>query len=311
MAYQNLPRFNPNYGNRYGFRQKPIPPIAEPGVGSATSSALASASDTRLNDYSGTSAESSPSQTVDHGDNNDNNQGPGTTLSGNPMEQSIPASYASPTEAWQYGKSAYDSGYYGSVGDAARANQAGNLKARGALQGFLAAGPTGEKKAPGTLGYIGTKLDQWAHGGAPQYDMTNIYSSLDSLSKDGGDGLGSLYSTDIENNSSGYFGDTTFEQQTVSDLDAAKTFGDYGAVPTVQQLQGPEIFHDPADDIATQVAEQQANYDHYQDNSSDDNHGQTDGSQTGGETSHAGGYGGYADDTAATNNDSGGGGGGK
>ena len=64
MAYQNLPRYNPNYGNRYGFRQRHIPPVGEPGVGSSTKETLASASDTRMNDYSGTSAEDM-GQTVD------------------------------------------------------------------------------------------------------------------------------------------------------------------------------------------------------------------------------------------------------
>ena len=86
-------------------------------------------------------------------------------------------------------------------------------------------------------------------------------------------------------------------------------FGD--TAPTVQQQTGPEVFHSLTPDPVAQVQEQQANYDFYQDNSSDDNSGQTDGTQTGGETSHAGGYGGFADDTAATNSDSGGGGGGK
>ena len=66
MGYQDIPRFSPSYGNRYGFRQKPAPstvPFNQPVPDSPT----ASSSETRLNDYSGTSAESE-GQTIDQGD---------------------------------------------------------------------------------------------------------------------------------------------------------------------------------------------------------------------------------------------------
>ena len=56
---------------------------------------LASASDTRINDYSGTSAEdrSGPDQSID--DNNDSNTGPGTRSDGSVPETNAPPSYAS------------------------------------------------------------------------------------------------------------------------------------------------------------------------------------------------------------------------
>ena len=283
----------------YGFRPKqrpqyqsadavvnPVDPRVPRPIGSppAPTSPLASASDTRINDYSGTSAEG-------EGESFNN----GTT-------DSNQASYASQQEAIDYGTSGLEHGYYGTVQDAAAANRAGNKNATQTLQGFLGKGPTGYKSAPGTLGFLGTKANEAIHGGR-QYDYSNIDRSLSSLSE-----TGDLYSTD---NSSGYAGNTLGQQQNISDLDASRTFGSFGEAPTVQQQTGPEVFHSLTPDPVAQVQEQQANYDFYQDNSSDDNSGQTDGTQTGGETSHAGGYGGFADDTAATNSDSGGGGGGK
>ena len=290
MAYGSIPRFEPAYGNRYGFRQRvfapatsgvdqPIPqsPVAPP-----------PAQPTAQPYHSGPSAEGI--------DNNDSVQGPGSTLDGSPVPEVNAPHYASQHEALAYGRSAFDNGYYGTVQDAAAANLRGNTNATGTLQGFVGSGPTGRVQAPGTLGFIGTHIADAAHGG-PRYDNRNITDSLRSLS-DSGD----LYNND---NSSGYFGNDLHTQQTVSDVDATNTFGDWS---TVADRGGPEIFHDSLDTQEVQQAEQQANYDHYQDNSSDDNHGQTDGTQTGGETSHAGGYGGYADDTASGG---GGGGGGK
>ncbi|MCH9736775.1 MAG: hypothetical protein K0U78_19865 [Actinomycetia bacterium] len=249
---------------------------------------LSSASNTRMNDYSGTSAENEDS-------------GPGSSFKNGGTDPAM-AHYASQEEALQYGKAGWDNGYYGTVQDAAAASKKGNAAATGTLQGFLSAGPSGLKSAPGTFGFLGTQLDRGLNGGK-QYDTRNISDSLSSLSESG-----DLYNND---NSSGYFGDSIQQQQTISDVDATNTWGNVEGKQTLQQMQGPEIFHSLTPDPVQQVAEQQANYDHYQDNSSDDNHGQTDGSQTGAETSHAGGYGGYADDTAATNSDSGGGGGGK
>ena len=283
----------------YGFRPKdrpqyqstdavvnPVDPRIPRSAGAppVPTSPLASGTDTRINDYSGTSAE-----------------GEGSSISSGGPDANH-ASYASQQEAIDYGLSGLEHGYYGTVQDAAAANRAGNKNATNTLTGFLSKGPTGYKSAPGLLGFAATQANQAIHGGR-QYDFTNIDNSLSSLSE-----TGDLYSTD---NSSGYTGDSLSDQQNISDLDASRTYGSFGAAPTVQQQQGPEIFHSLTPDPVAQVQEQQANYDHYQDNSSDDNHGQTDGTQTGGETSHAGGYGGYADDTAATNSDSGGGGGGK
>ena len=66
MAYQDIPRFSPNYGNRYGFRQQPAPSVS-PFNQPVPQSPTASSSDTRINDYSGTSAET-PGQTLDQGD---------------------------------------------------------------------------------------------------------------------------------------------------------------------------------------------------------------------------------------------------
>ena len=190
---------------------------------------------------------------------NDSESGPGTTLSGDTAVEPNAASYASQQEALAYNQAGLQNGYFGTVQDAARASQLGNQRATGTLQGFLASGPTGRVNAPGTLGFLGTQLGNALHGG-PRYDNRNITDSLSSLSASG-----DLYNNE---NSSGYFGDSLHEQQTVSDVDAANTFGTFGSEPTLQQLQGPEIFHDAQDTQATQVAEQQANYDHYQDNSS-------------------------------------------
>ncbi len=300
MAYGNIPRFEPSYGNRYGFRQRTFAPATSgidepiPQSPAAPPPVNAPAQPAPTPYHSGVSAEG-----ID--DNNDSNTGPGTTLSGGVPDVSAPASYASQHEALAYNQAGLQNGYFGTVQDAAAANLTGNTNATNTLQGFIASGPTGRKQAPGTLGFLGTKLNETLNGG-PQYDYRNIDDSINSLSQSG-----DLYNNE---NSSGYYGDSLNAQQTVSDVDATKTFGHRpGAEPTLQQLQGPEIFHDALDNQATQQAEQQANYDHYQDNSSDDNHGQTDGTQTGGETSHAGGYGGYADDSASSGG--GGGGGGK
>ncbi len=297
MAYGNIPRFEPNYGNRYGFRQLPAPSVAPIGAPIPGTPATAgtvppsNAPPAPAPYHSGVSAEGI-----------DGNTGPGSNIDGgDPSGGGAAAHYASPEEAFAYNKSGFDNGYYGTVQDAAAASLKGNANATSTLQGFIASGPTGRQKAPGTLGFLGTQLNEALNGG-PQYDYRNIDDSINSLSQSG-----DLYNND---NSSGYYGDSLSAQQTVSDVDATKTFGHRpGAEPTLQQLQGPEIFHDALDNQATQQAEQQANYDHYQDNSSDDNHGQTDGTQTGGETSHAGGYGGYADDSASSGG--GGGGGGK
>ena len=281
----------------YGFRPKqrpqyqgadaivnPVDPRVPRPIGTppAPTSPLASGTETRINDYSGTSAE-----------------GEGSSFNNDPSQQAQ-AHYASPTEALQYGKAGLQNGYYGTVQDAAAANARGNQNATNTLQGFIAQGPTGTVKAPGTLGFLGGLASDALAGEENRQDRRNITDSLRSLS-DSGD----LYNND---NSSGYFGNSLREQQTVSDVDATNTFGTFNTAPTLQQQQGPEIFHSLTPDPVEQVQEQQANYDFYQDNSSDDNHGQTDGTQTGGETSHAGGYGGYADDTASGG---GGGGGGK
>lgn len=75
MPYQNLPRFEPNYGNRYGFRQREIAPatgsanVPVPGTPTAPSNPTTSGSSTRPGDnyHSGSSAE-----TIDGDNNNDN-----------------------------------------------------------------------------------------------------------------------------------------------------------------------------------------------------------------------------------------------
>ena len=66
MPYQNIPRFEPNYGNRYGFRQREVAPAVGstttpvPGSPSAPSSPMTTGGSTRpTQDYhSGPSAES-------------------------------------------------------------------------------------------------------------------------------------------------------------------------------------------------------------------------------------------------------------
>ena len=296
MAYQQLPTFEPRYGNRYGFRQKPAPATAAPGTDTpAAPEPLASASHTRLNDYSGTSAESQ-GPTIDNNDS-DNNFGPGTRLDGSVPEVSAPASFASQHEAFAYNRAGFNNGYFGTVTDAAAASARGNAAATGTLQDFLGSGTTGRVSAPGTLGFIGTHIADTVAGG-PRYDYTNIDIARDALSS-----TGDLYGPEA----SGYAGDSLEQQQNVSDIDAARTYGSYDEVPATPTSVTTAPTPEPTNSALT---EQHRNYDYYQHNSNDSDSGQTDGTQTGGETSHAGGYGGFADDTAATNSDSGGGGGG-
>ena len=148
--------------------------------------------------------------------NGDSPHGPGTLLGGGTPAPSYQASYASPLEAAQWGLSGFEHGYYGTVQDAADANRAGNNPAAtGALQSFIARGPTGKVETPGTLGIAINHLR-----GNTQ-DRTNINSALGSLSESG-----DLYSDD---NSSGYFGDDLHTQQTVSDVDATSTYGDWSS----------------------------------------------------------------------------------
>ena len=79
MPYQDIQRFNPSYGNRYGFRQRDSAPstgpVTQPVPGSpaAPPAPTASNSATRLNDYSGTSAESDGGEN-DLGYGNDDNR---------------------------------------------------------------------------------------------------------------------------------------------------------------------------------------------------------------------------------------------
>ena len=258
MAYGNLPRFEPNYGNRYGFRQRDVAPATGPaGVPVPNSPAApptpAPTSAREPGYHSGVSAE-----TIDI---NDSELGPGTTLSGQPGQEASQPSYASHHEALAYNRAGLQHGYLGTVQDAAAANLAGNQRATGTLQGFLASGPTGRVAAPGTLGFLGTAAANALSDSGPLYDNRNITDSLRSLS-DSGD----LYNND---NSSGYFGDDLHTQQTVSDVDATNTFGT-GWNDAIRG--GSEIFHDPADTPQVHAQEQAANYQHYQDNSSDDNH---------------------------------------
>jgi len=287
MAYQEIPRFNPNYGNRYGFRQLPAPTTGMPG--DASTPQLASNSATRLEDYSGTSAEDQ-GQVINQSDG-DSEHGPGSTIGGGPVPQINEPQYASQKEALIAALAGYDAGYLGTVQDVRQQADQGNQRAANALGGFVqrtANNPTGfGPKAPGLLGYAAhyAGLDENPHGGVTQNVQDAIYGLEES---------GNLYSDD---NSSGYQGNTLTQQQNLSDIHAATVYGDWSAA----DRGAPETFADEPQSF-------QDNYDYYQDQSNDDG-GDTTGSQTGGETSHGGGSSGisFADDAAVS--DSGGGGG--
>jgi len=236
--------------------------------------------------------------------------GPGSPIGGGNTNVNDP-SYASTQEFKNAALAGYDAGYLGTIQDARQQAAAGNQRAANALGGFVqrtANNPTGfGPKAPGLLGFAAhyAGLDQNQHGGVTQNVTDAIYGLEESCN---------LYS---DTNSSGYQGNTLQEQQNLSDLHAATVYGNFSDVPqSAPEIQsyttadtigtgGPNLTQEQANTFTQQS--QQANYDYYQDNSSDDDYGQTDGTQTGGETSHAGGYGGYADDSAVS--DSGGGGG--
>jgi len=240
----------------------------------------------------------------------EDSSGPGNPIGGGNTTANE-ASYLSVNEAKNAALAGYDAGYFGTVQDARQQAAAGNQRAANALGGFVqrtANNPNSfGPRAPGLFGLAlhAAGIGQNEHGGVTQNVQDAIY---------GLEASGNLYS---DTNSSGYQGDTLQEQQNLSDIHAATVYGNYNQAPTfapeVQTYStrdtigvgGPNLTQEQADTFTQQS--QQANYDYYQDNSSDDDHGQTDGTQTGGETSHAGGYGGFADDAATS--DSGGGGG--
>ena len=237
--------------------------------------------------------------------------GPGNPIGGgtnNPNQ----ASYLSVNEAKNAALAGWDAGYFGTVQDARQQAAAGNQRAANALGGFVQRSANNPNsfgpRAPGLFGLAlhAAGIGQNEHGGVTQNVQDAIYGLEES---------GNLYDN---THSSGYQGNTLSERQNLSDLHAATVYGNFSDVPqSAPEVQtystadtigsgGPNLTQQQADEFTQ--ASQQANYDYYQDNSSDDNHGQTDGTQTGGETSHAGGYGGFADDAATSD---GGGGGGK
>ena len=126
------------------------------------------------------------------------------------------ASFASPTEALAWNQAGLEHGYYGTVDDAADAARGGNQAAINTLQSFIATGPTGIVETPGLIGLgIDAITDV-------REDRTNINTALGALSD-----TGDLYSDPGGTNSSGYFGDDVQTQQTVSDVDATSTYGDW------------------------------------------------------------------------------------
>ena len=300
----------------YGFRPKQRPQyqgtdaIANPvdpriprsaGAPPVPTSPLASGTDTRINDYSGTSAES------------DSGDGGATDTTGG-------ASYASPAEAAAYGQAAIGQGYFGTVNDAVAQGRSD------VLGGFLSnPNVTGEVKTPGLIGF---GLN--AAGLTPSHDFTNLDAAQAGLNQSHAQNIGigidafggrgrDIANTGIgfsshdpnapdqfgiedrvapDNAAIGFTGNNAqaiAQSQGIAEHSAAPGsatndaisgigYSSTGAAPTGSQFSSTGVFSSGDD------------------NSGEQGHG---GTQSGAETSHSGGYGGFSDDAASS--DTGGG----